>query len=513
MNRDPESSNALDVGVLTDALAHDPMFEASDRLKALLAYLGDHAAKGDRVTQTEIAKDIMALGSGFDPQVDAHVRIEVGRLRKALELHYARQSPSSPHRIMIPKGSYRPEISTKIPVTSEVAPPLAKRIILFTCIVCDGDLSEDVAELAARELRVHCFASPLSRSGVMRFPVGAASSSKNAEKMSLDAQADLALSVNGYRSEKEFRILIDVSIPKTSEVVYSQRLVFASDLEPNQLAQKIARGTANVLCDPILGVVPTLVAKLFDHSDLQVILSAYQFMATQKTEMIPGILAGLEHISNLSTTAAPVKALRAEITRVNSWLTGSNAKSDAFRCLEMAEDAVAEDPTDLTCRIALAYNRLNAGLIEAALHTGANTLSTPAPTSLTHMSRLLVAISDTEGQHRTLLSNSDLDDDTTFFMKEFAQVIPLIRWSEVQEAERRLSSSLFPNIFWLHVFHAAILAEMGDAKRAAQCADRIRQRLPNCQITLKRMIKGVFPRENEYSYLIRGLNYSGLRLN
>ncbi|GGH40025.1 hypothetical protein SAMN05444007_11366 [Cribrihabitans marinus] len=512
MSRAKDTSNNGAIDALTGALACDPRFEASDRLKALLTYLGKRAASGDKVTQTEIAQDVMRLGSDFDPQVDAHVRIEVGRLRKALELHHARNGQNEHTQIIIPKGSYRPEAVSFGPVVPEMALGKTACVSVFTGFECGPELPHEVAELAARELRVLCFASPLSRSGVARFPVRVAENAAEWQKMVADERSHLALHVTGYRTEAQYRVLVEVSQSDTGEIVHSQRQAFAPDFSPTRLAQKIARGTANILSDPILGAVPVLAANRFDNQALAVLLSAYRFMATQRIEQIPEVLAGLEHMARSGHAAPPVKALHAEIARVHGWLQGSDSRSDALRCLEMAENAIAEDPSDLTCRIALAYNRLNAGLIEAALHTGATTLANPAPTSLTHMTRMLVAVSDTEGQYRPLLCSSDLEDDTPFFMKEFAEIIPMIRWSEIHEAERRLAGSLFPNIFWLHVFHTAVLAEMGDLKRAARSVERIRHQLPDCRMSLKRMILGVFPRENEHAYLFRGLKDAGLRL-
>ena len=91
-------------------LVKDFGFKASARLKKLLVYLCDRAEKplDPPVTQVEIAKDVLGLNEDFDPVSDAHVRIEIGRLRTALALYYAQSTSHSDFQIKIAKGGYVP---------------------------------------------------------------------------------------------------------------------------------------------------------------------------------------------------------------------------------------------------------------------------------------------------------------------------------------------------------------------------------------------------------------------
>lgn len=505
-----------DVRSRTAELASDPGFEASDRLKRLLVFLGERAGEGTRVTQYEIATRVMNLGDDFDPTVDAHVRIEVGRLRKALELHYASHAPEDGARISVPKGSYRPQLihvaatRTSLPGTGR---PLIDRDVttVFTGIGSSSALTAESGELIAAELRAHCFASPLSGTGKMRFLVRPGVTYDACRDLARSAGAALALTVQIYRVEDDYRVLLEACNVGTGDVLFSQRQAHRVGRGEGVPLGRIARGIANTLCDPILGTVPALAAKLTNDRDLGVVLSAYHFMATQKHSLIPGILDGLQQISRDRAAAPAHRALLAEIARVSGWIHGRDMRADAHECLEMAEAALAEDTNDLTCRISLGFTRLNAGLIESALHTGKTILKSPAPTSLTYKARLLVALADTEGTCHDLLADDPLDDGTPFFMKEFAQIIPRIRWSEIGEAEQMIANSLFPNIFWLHVFHTAVLVEAGERRRAAQSAERVRRGLSGIQTALPRMIVGCFPKKNEHSYLLRGLHDAGLR--
>ncbi|WP_415400756.1 tetratricopeptide repeat protein [Tateyamaria sp. SN3-11] len=88
------------------------LLKGGKRRYDLLAYLVNEElqGRGENVKAYAIALDVLGRGADFDPTTDSIVRVEVARLRDALELHYARsQDPSEP-KITIPKGSYRPKI-------------------------------------------------------------------------------------------------------------------------------------------------------------------------------------------------------------------------------------------------------------------------------------------------------------------------------------------------------------------------------------------------------------------
>ena len=84
------------------------------RLPALLRYLVQEecAGRGDRLKAYAIATTVLGRNGNFDPQQDSIVRVEIGRLRRALDFYYAQTRTAEPLRITIPRGTYRPLIST-----------------------------------------------------------------------------------------------------------------------------------------------------------------------------------------------------------------------------------------------------------------------------------------------------------------------------------------------------------------------------------------------------------------
>ncbi len=84
-------------------------FPSGGQLVALLRYLVDAELEGksDRVKGYSIGVDVLGRDSSFDPNSDAIVRVQVGRLRKALNYYYATVGANDRIRIEIPKGAYR----------------------------------------------------------------------------------------------------------------------------------------------------------------------------------------------------------------------------------------------------------------------------------------------------------------------------------------------------------------------------------------------------------------------
>jgi adenylate cyclase len=66
------------------------------------------AGRASQLKGYTIALAVYGRKEGFDPQVDPIVRVEAGRLRRALEHYYLTAGKNDPVRIEIPKGSYVP---------------------------------------------------------------------------------------------------------------------------------------------------------------------------------------------------------------------------------------------------------------------------------------------------------------------------------------------------------------------------------------------------------------------
>lgn len=100
-----------------------PDFMVPERARKFLAYITEEALAGraDRIKAYSIATDVLGRDTSFDSQTDPVVRIEAGRVRRALERYYLTAGIDDPIVITIPKGGYVPNFRWRD--RGPIAPP------------------------------------------------------------------------------------------------------------------------------------------------------------------------------------------------------------------------------------------------------------------------------------------------------------------------------------------------------------------------------------------------------
>ncbi len=105
---DGETAAEIRAG-LVRILASDA-FRAAPQLSAFLGFIVERAVagRGHELKGYTIAVEAFGRSADFDPQSDPIVRVEAGRLRRALAQYYAGEGIGDPVRITIPVGAYVP---------------------------------------------------------------------------------------------------------------------------------------------------------------------------------------------------------------------------------------------------------------------------------------------------------------------------------------------------------------------------------------------------------------------
>lgn len=108
-------------------------FVHAERLKRFLTFIVDEtlAGRGDRLKAYAVALGVFDRDDTFDPQADPIVRIEAGRLRRALEHYYLTVGRDDQIVITVPKGSYAPHVEYR-----------ASGVVGHTADVTAGDAPE-----------------------------------------------------------------------------------------------------------------------------------------------------------------------------------------------------------------------------------------------------------------------------------------------------------------------------------------------------------------------------------
>ena len=82
-------------------------FQRAYRLRNLLEYVVDATMQGHGGGQRRTARELYGKGDDdFDPTLDPVIRVQFGRLRRALASYYAREGKNDPIIIEIPNRRY-----------------------------------------------------------------------------------------------------------------------------------------------------------------------------------------------------------------------------------------------------------------------------------------------------------------------------------------------------------------------------------------------------------------------
>jgi hypothetical protein len=113
-----------------DKLVNSHALHGSESLCKLLRYLAKHALDhpGAPIKEYQIATEVFARSSDFDPQLDSMVRVQAGRLRVKLAEYYNSDGADDPIVVELPRGTYVLSFHHRVGGTSRAhsAPPSEK---------------------------------------------------------------------------------------------------------------------------------------------------------------------------------------------------------------------------------------------------------------------------------------------------------------------------------------------------------------------------------------------------
>jgi len=97
-------------------------FRNADSLRRLLSYLAEKSLTGQAEQLKEYTVGVEAFGKpeSYDPQHDASVRIQAGKLRQKLEEYYRSEGQDDPVRVLFPKGRFRLQFASPAPSQSHL---------------------------------------------------------------------------------------------------------------------------------------------------------------------------------------------------------------------------------------------------------------------------------------------------------------------------------------------------------------------------------------------------------
>ncbi|WP_437681996.1 hypothetical protein [Sorangium sp. So ce131] len=128
MKRSPQTDQRAAVAAELERVVASPVFGGSARQIRLLRFLVGEAlaGRGAELRASLLATRVFERPEGFDSVEDSIVRVEMSKLRRALERYYA-ASPAATVRIELPRGRYAPIFVTGPAAADPAQPSVAPR--------------------------------------------------------------------------------------------------------------------------------------------------------------------------------------------------------------------------------------------------------------------------------------------------------------------------------------------------------------------------------------------------
>ncbi|HTN92379.1 MAG TPA: hypothetical protein VL242_52285 [Sorangium sp.] len=128
MESSPQAHQRAAIAAELEQVVTSPVFGGSARQIRLLRFLVDEvlAGRGAELRAPLLATRVFDRPDGFDSTEDSIVRVEMSKLRRALERYYA-ASPTAAVRIELPRGRYAPVIAARPAAPDPVQPRASPR--------------------------------------------------------------------------------------------------------------------------------------------------------------------------------------------------------------------------------------------------------------------------------------------------------------------------------------------------------------------------------------------------
>ena len=497
-----------------EAINDHPAFMASQRSRGLLSYLVEEtlAGRGERLKGYSIATEYLGRGADFDPLIDPIVRIEVGKLRRALEGYYLGAGREDALRVEIHKGNYQPQfVDNAIPapadVPAETPPALAAPLLGCASLVIraaaddENALARDFATGLAQQLAtlldrlddVYVLATDALEASSVRF----------------------VLQVGVRSSGERLRVAVKLDDRLRGTQVWAETFTEVAD-DVFALEDALARRIANRIADPNAGEM----------------FQALRNAASDTAALSPDELVARFNVGHLQRLgdAAWLREMRTALERViaanpdfaAARAALSKAIHDEFVIGEASRDEMRES-FDQAChalRLEPESQHALAALTNACIALGDHDRAVEAIerglalNRTGHSARAIAAVKF------IMLGDAERADALLAQHEGFGPGEPpisvvgraLLAWlrGEHEQALQAVSQNLMGNTFWGGLVRTVSLAETGAVDEARRALDALRKENPAFTRDPKRFLSISFSRRDWQEKLLGALAKAGL---
>jgi len=505
-------------------------FRASDKQRKFLSFVVDEtlANRASQLKGYTIAVAVYGRPEGFDPQVDPIVRVEAGRLRRALDHYYLTAGKNDPVHIKIPKGSYVPTFDTvreapsgdKSHSSERKTSALTRRpsIAVMPLTNLTGDREQDyfvdglTEELTAEIMRCQDFQVIASQS-TMHFR----GQQVDPREVGRDLDVQFLLMGSVRRDSKTIKVTLQLLETATDEQIWGEsykRDQTAADLIAVQ--EEIAHNVIGVVADQY-GLIKRRLSKESRRkapADLKVYDAVLRFYHYE-TELTPAAfekaLTALEQAIEIDPGYGLAWATLGHLHADNHALGFCEIEASLEKALTFAQKGVALAPGNQFARDALTLVYFHRGDKELFLQHAEETIA------LNPNSPYIIGVA---GWHMALFG--EWDRGLTLLQKgmqlnpyhpswfHLAFFMDYYRLGEYEHAFAEALKFNFPEVYLDPMMRAAALGRLGRPDEARTAVDEILKLVPDFASRGRWLIGRYVKVDEIIDAVIEGLRKAGL---
>lgn len=437
-------------------------------------------------SQHDIAFECLKLDASFQPDVDAHVRVAVSRLRNALAKFYDGPGLLRPRHLFIPQGRYCLDLrNSRAECTTAFDDDRAAPNFAWTVSAKKSAESRGLAFQIEKAFPALLAQSPLLHDGAIISVWLASTCTETALERARDASVGyLAELVVGDSGDA-----FGIRLWNTSDNTLAGEKQLSAHTEKSDIADHL-QDAVTYLTDPLSGVLPAILARLLPKSRLAVANSFFRFMATQDRSLLPNAHRGLLDVKDTHLDSPLLRALRVDSFRANYAFATGEVETVCNMNLDDAERVVELDPFQPYARLALSYYQL---VLNGYCATD------PAADAGKHINWVGSAQADLH-LHRALVSKherspSALRVPDTFFASASGFLTSFGK-DDFYTAEAFAFSEQAEENFWTRVFQCAVSVQLGNKERAANAYASLHSEVPGFEDFVGRALLCMLPDES-----------------
>ncbi len=506
-----------------DRLVNSRDFHASERLRQLLRYLVEQTLSGNErmLNQRQLAEDIFHRGDDFDPERDAIVRVEAGKLRQALAGYFAHAGRNDPLRIELPKGSYVPrfhwqKIATESP-QSEMTPEPAIAIMPFKSIG-DHRISAILADGLTDEL-----ANILNRTPYLRVISGyALSLSENLSDISLELieSTGMRFLLDGSLqcSGDSARVIARLHDVVHHQEIWSERFDYTISEDDLFCARDgLTALLAAHLADVYAGIINRTLIRDLDQdvtrtvSTHEAVLRFFHYFNSHSNDAYLRAREALEQALRMEPENPLIMALTSDIHRTGYSLGYTDEPDPLPEVMKMSHRALGLAPSSASCRLSHCYALLQAHDKPALLET-VNPLLEDETVTPGYLGDAAVVIAFAGEWDRGCDIIKKLVRPVSTMSHAFTYPLVLQSYRSRDYARAWEIATRFPpaTLFWQPMLRAAILGQLGRVEEAQPYCREVLDLRPRFPELARRFMACFLMEDTLIEELREGLDKAGL---